>query len=136
LDEVGRGTATFDGLSLAWAIAEYLVQNLNRRAKTLFATHYHEMTKMAEVHSGVKNYCMTIQESGKEIVFLRKVIRGAADKSYGIEVARLAGMPREVLLRANKILDRLEKKELDLTGRPRRKSTEEVFDEMQKSLFN
>jgi DNA mismatch repair protein MutS len=136
LDEVGRGTATFDGLSLAWAIAEYLVQNSSRRAKTLFATHYHELTKMAEVHSGVKNYCMTIQESGKDIVFLRKVIQGAADKSYGIEVARLAGMPSEVLQRAHKILDRLERKELDLTGRPHRKSSEEVFDEMQKSLFN
>jgi DNA mismatch repair protein MutS len=136
LDEVGRGTATFDGLSLAWAIAEYLVQDSRRRAKTLFATHYHELTKMAEVHPSVKNYCMTIQESGKEIVFLRKVVPGAADKSYGIEVARLAGMPREVLLRAHKILDRLERKELDLTGRPRRKSAEEVLDEMQKSLFN
>lgn len=136
LDEVGRGTATFDGLSLAWAIAEYLVQNSSHRAKTLFATHYHELTKMTEVHAGVKNYCMTIQESGKDIVFLRKVVQGAADKSYGIEVARLAGMPREVLLRAHKILDRLERKELDLTGRPRRKSSEEVFDEMQKSLFN
>jgi DNA mismatch repair protein MutS len=135
LDEVGRGTATFDGLSLAWAIAEYLVQNSHRRAKTLFATHYHELTKMAEVHPGVKNYCMTIQESGRDIVFLRKVIPGAADKSYGIEVARLAGMPREVLLRAHKILDRLERKELDLTGRSHRKSAEEVFDEMQKSLF-
>jgi DNA mismatch repair protein MutS len=135
LDEVGRGTATFDGLSLAWAIAEYLVQNPLHRAKTLFATHYHELTKMPEVHSGVKNYCMAIQEVGKEIVFLRKVTPGVADKSYGIEVARLAGMPREVLLRANKILERLERKEIDLTGRARRRSAEEVFDEMQKSLF-
>jgi DNA mismatch repair protein MutS len=136
LDEVGRGTATFDGLSLAWAIAEYLVQNPERRAKTLFATHYHELTKMAEVHPGVKNFCMTVQEAGKDIIFLRKVLPGAADKSYGIEVARLAGMPRDVLTRANKILERLERKEIDLTGRPRRKSTEEVLDEMQKSLFS
>jgi DNA mismatch repair protein MutS len=135
LDEVGRGTATFDGLSLAWAIAEYLVQNPVHRAKTLFATHYHELTKMSEVHPGVKNYCMAIQEAGREIVFLRKVTPGAADKSYGIEVARLAGMPRDVLLKANKILERLERKEIDLTGRARRRSTDEVLEEMQKSLF-
>jgi DNA mismatch repair protein MutS len=135
LDEVGRGTATFDGLSLAWAIAEYLVQNTHPGAKTLFATHYHELTKMAAIHSGVKNYCMAIQEVGKEIIFLRRVTPGAADKSYGIEVARLAGMPREVLHRANEILERLEKKEIDLTGYARRRSTEEVLDDIQKSLF-
>ena len=135
LDEVGRGTATFDGLSLAWAIAEYLVQNPFPKAKTLFATHYHELTKMAEVHAGVKNYCMAIQEAGKEIIFLRRVTPGVADKSYGIEVARLAGMPREVLQRANEILERLERKEIDLTGHARRRSTDEVLEEMQKSLF-
>jgi len=135
LDEVGRGTATFDGLSLAWAIAEYLVENPERRAKTLFATHYHELTKMAEIQPGVKNYRMTIQESGKEIIFLRKVEPGAADKSYGIEVARLAGMPRDVLRRAAGILDKLEKKEIDLTGRARRKPAEDYFDESQRSLF-
>jgi DNA mismatch repair protein MutS len=135
LDEVGRGTATFDGLSLAWAIAEYLVQNPVHRAKTLFATHYHELTKMSKVHPGVKNYCMTIQEAGKDIVFLRKVTPGAADKSYGIEVARLAGMPADLLVRANKILERLERKEIDLTGRSRRKPADEVLDEIQKSLF-
>jgi DNA mismatch repair protein MutS len=135
LDEVGRGTATFDGLSLAWAIAEYIVQDSFPKSKTLFATHYHELTKLAEVHSGVKNYCMAIQEAGKEIVFLRRVTPGVADKSYGIEVARLAGMPREVLARAHEILERLERKEIDLTGRARRRSTDEVLDEMQKSLF-
>ena len=135
LDEVGRGTATFDGLSLAWAIAEYMVQNPLHKAKTLFATHYHELTKLAHIHPGVKNYCMAIQEAGKEIVFLRKVTPGAADKSYGIEVARLAGMPRDVLARAHEILERLERKEIDLTGRARRKSTDEVLDEIQKSLF-
>jgi DNA mismatch repair protein MutS len=135
LDEVGRGTATFDGLSLAWAIAEYLVQSPAPRAKTLFATHYHELTKMAEVHPGVKNYCMAIQEVGKEIIFLRRVTPGAADKSYGIEVARLAGMPREVLARANEILERLERKEIDLTGKVHRRSADDVLDEIQKSLF-
>jgi DNA mismatch repair protein MutS len=135
LDEVGRGTATFDGLSLAWAIAEYLVQNPIHKAKTLFATHYHELTRLSQVHPGVKNYCMAIQEAGKEIVFLRKVVPGAANKSYGIEVARLAGMPREVLIRAAKILERLQKKEIDLSGRPHSRTAEEVLDDMQKSLF-
>ncbi len=135
LDEVGRGTATFDGLSLAWAIAEYLVRGQNLKAKTLFATHYHELTKMASIHPGVKNYCMTIQEAGGEIIFLRRVTPGVADKSYGIEVARLAGMPRPVLSRAAEILERLERKEIDLAGRSRKKSTDEVLDEMQKPLF-
>jgi DNA mismatch repair protein MutS len=135
LDEVGRGTATFDGLSLAWAIAEYIIKNPAHRAKTLFATHYHELTKMSQIHPGVKNYCMAIQEAGKEIVFLRKVTPGAADKSYGIEVARLAGMPREVVQRAGEILERLERKEIDLTGRSRRRPADEVLEEMQRSLF-
>jgi DNA mismatch repair protein MutS len=135
LDEVGRGTATFDGLSIAWAVAEYLVQNPEHRAKTLFATHYHELTKMSEVHTGVKNYCMAIQEAGQEIVFLRKIKPGVADKSYGIEVARLAGLPRTVLRRAGEILERLERKEIDLTGRPRSRATADVLDEIQKSLF-
>ena len=135
LDEVGRGTATFDGLSIAWAVAEYLAQNPQHRAKTIFATHYHELTKMAEVQPGVKNYCMAIREAGNEIVFLRKVVAGTADKSYGIEVARLAGLPREVLRRASQILERLERKEIDLTGRPRARSADEVLGEIQKSLF-
>ncbi len=135
LDEVGRGTATFDGLSIAWAVAEYLVQNSDHRARTLFATHYHELTRMADVHRGVKNYCMAIKEAGKEIVFLRKVTPGTADKSYGVEVARLAGLPREVVRRAGEILERLEKKEIDLSGRSRTRSPQEVIEEMQKSLF-
>ncbi len=135
LDEVGRGTATFDGLSIAWAVAEYLVQNPQHRAKTLFATHYHELTKMSDVHKGVKNFCMAIQEAGKEIIFLRKVQPGVADKSYGLEVARLAGIPRQVLQRAGEILERLERKEIDLTGRARSRSADEVLDEIQKSLF-
>jgi len=135
LDEVGRGTATFDGLSIAWAVAEYLVVNPQHRAKTLFATHYHELTKLAEVYPGVKNYCMAIQEAGREIVFLRKVTPGTVDKSYGIEVARLAGLPREVLRRASEILERLQKKEIDLTGRARTRPAAEVLEEIQKSLF-
>ncbi len=135
LDEVGRGTATFDGLSLAWAVAEFLVKNPVCRAKTLFATHYHELTKLAHVISGVQNFCMAIQEAGNEIVFLRKVVPGSASKSYGIEVAKLAGLPKAVVQRAAQILDRLERKEIDLTGRARSRPTEEVIEEVQKSLF-
>ncbi len=136
LDEVGRGTATFDGLSLAWAIAEYLVQSPELRAKTLFATHYHELTQMASVHPGVKNYCMSIEEVGDEIVFLRRVAPGVADKSYGIEVARLAGMPREVLSRASEILERLERKNMDMTDRTKKRPAGDAVEEMQKSLFS
>ena len=134
LDEVGRGTATFDGLSIAWAVAEYLTNNPHHKAKTLFATHYHELTKMAEIHPGVKNYCMSIKEAGKEIIFLRKVAPGTADKSYGIEVARLAGLPRDVLIRAAEILERLERKEIDLTGRTHSRSVASTSD-FQKTLF-
>ncbi len=119
LDEVGRGTATFDGLSLAWAIAEYLHDNARHSAKTLFATHYHEMTELAKMRPGVQNYQVAVSESKGEIVFLRKVVRGAASKSYGIEVARLAGLPRGVIERAREILTNLEQNELDVTGKPK-----------------
>jgi DNA mismatch repair protein MutS len=119
LDEVGRGTATFDGLSLAWAIAEYLHNNPQHAAKTLFATHYHEMTDLAKLLPGVRNYQMAVKESGDSIVFLRKVVEGNASKSYGIEVARLAGLPRPVVERAREILTNLEANELDVMGRPK-----------------
>jgi DNA mismatch repair protein MutS len=119
LDEVGRGTATFDGLSLAWAIAEYLHDNARHSAKTIFATHYHEMTELAKMRPGVQNYQMAVSESKGEIVFLRKVVSGSASKSYGIEVARLAGLPRSVVERAREILTNLEQNELDVTGKPK-----------------
>ena len=119
LDEVGRGTATFDGLSLAWAIAEYLHDHPRHSAKTLFATHYHEMTELAKMRPGVRNYQVAVSEAKGEIVFLRKVVPGSASKSYGIEVARLAGLPRAVLERAQEILGNLEQNELDLTGKPK-----------------
>jgi len=135
LDEVGRGTATFDGLSIAWAVAEYLAKVSHCKAKTLFATHYHELTKMADIHEGVKNFCMALQETGGDIVLLRKVKPGSANKSYGIQVAKLAGMPEEVVQRASEILARLERKQIDLRGRSRRSPTEEVLEEIQKSLF-
>src|SRR5262249_9327940 len=103
LDEVGRGTPTFDGLSLAWAIAEYLHDSSRHSAKTLFATHYHEMTELAKLRPGVQNYQVAVSESKGEIVFLRRVVPGSASKSYGIEVARLAGLPRTVVERAREI---------------------------------
>ncbi|HEX8090658.1 MAG TPA: DNA mismatch repair protein MutS, partial [Blastocatellia bacterium] len=119
LDEVGRGTSTFDGLSLAWAIAEYLHDNPQHAAKTLFATHYHEMTELAKLLPGVRNYQMAVKESDGTIVFLRRVVEGSASKSYGIEVARLAGLPKVVTERAREILLNLEANELDVTGRPK-----------------
>lgn len=119
LDEIGRGTATFDGLSLAWAIAEYLHDSPQHCAKTIFATHYHEMTELARLLPGVRNYQMAVKEQGGQIVFLRKLVEGAASKSYGIEVARLAGLPAAVIERAREILSNLEANELDVTGRPK-----------------
>ncbi len=119
LDEVGRGTSTFDGLSIAWAIAEYLHDSERHAAKTIFATHYHEMTELAAVSPGVKNYQMSVREDRGEIVFLRKVVEGEASKSYGIEVARLAGLPAAVIARAREILRNLEANELDVMGKPK-----------------
>ncbi len=133
LDEVGRGTATFDGLSLAWSIAEYLVTQADRRARTLFATHYQELTRLDRLYPGVKNYCVTVRRSGHQIIFFHKVMAGVANKSYGIEVARLAGIPGPVIERAREILTRLEKKDMDLSGS--RRSTGEVLEELQKKLF-
>ena len=98
LDEIGRGTSTYDGLALAWAVVEHIHQNI--RAKTLFATHYHELTELAETLPGVRNLHVSVKESGDQILFLRKVEPGAADKSYGIEVARLAALPMSVIERA------------------------------------
>jgi DNA mismatch repair protein MutS len=115
LDEVGRGTATFDGLALAWAVVEYLLTHA--RAKTLFATHYHELTELADLLPGVKNYHVSVKESGSNIIFLRKVEPGSADKSYGIEVARLAGLPNTVIERAREILTRHEQSEHTLSER-------------------
>jgi DNA mismatch repair protein MutS len=117
LDEVGRGTATFDGLSLAWAIVEWLHEQ--GRAKTLFATHYHELTELATLLPRVVNRTMAVKEWQDRIVFLRRVVPGAADKSYGLHVARLAGLPAEVVERAAQVLANLEAQEYDMSGRPR-----------------
>jgi DNA mismatch repair protein MutS len=115
LDEVGRGTATFDGLAIAWAVVEHL--QTHSQARTLFATHYHELTELADLLPGVRNYHVSVKESGSNIVFLRKVEPGSADKSYGIEVARLAGLPASVIARAREILTRHEQSEHTLSER-------------------
>ena len=129
LDEIGRGTATFDGLSIAWAVAEYLHDEL--KSRTLFATHYHELTDLARSRAGVQNYNVAVREWKEEIVFLRKIVQGAADKSYGIQVARLAGMPAAIVDRAKTILSHLEmnstrprKKERARLAEPRAKNTD------------
>jgi DNA mismatch repair protein MutS len=118
LDEIGRGTSTFDGLSIAWAVAEFLHNEV--KAKTLFATHYHELTELALSMTGVKNFNVAVREWHDQIIFLRKILPGSADKSYGIQVARLAGLPKPVLDRAKSILRNLEENGLDATGRPTR----------------
>jgi DNA mismatch repair protein MutS len=119
LDEVGRGTSTFDGLSIAWSVAEYLHDCPTVAARTLFATHYHEMTELALLKPGVTNLTMAVREWNDSIVFLRKVLEGAADRSYGIQVARLAGLPRPVIDRALEVLRNLEREELSRDGRPK-----------------
>jgi DNA mismatch repair protein MutS len=118
LDEIGRGTATFDGLSIAWAVAEYLATNPRIRPRTLFATHYHELTDLADAHPGVVNCHVVVREWHDDIVFLRKVEPGRSDRSYGIQVARLAGLPGDVVVRAREILSALEQDELVRGGRP------------------
>lgn len=119
LDEIGRGTSTFDGLSIAWAVAEYLHEKGELRPKTLFATHYHELTELALTLKRIKNYHVSVKEWKDEIIFLRKILPGPVDKSYGIHVAKLAGIPRDVIQRAREILFNLEKKEFDEQGLPK-----------------
>lgn len=139
LDEIGRGTSTFDGISIAWSVAEYLHNHADSKARTLFATHYHELTDLALTMPGVKNYNVLVKESGDHIAFLRKIVPGAADKSYGIQVARLAGLPPEVISRAKEILANLEEGEFEAdSGKPKlavhRRKARETSDH-QMSLF-
>lgn len=119
LDEVGRGTSTFDGLSIAWAVAEYLHDLQGKGVRSLFATHYHQLTDLAAARNGVKNYNIAVKEWGEKIIFLRKIMEGGASRSYGIEVARLAGVPEVVIGRSREILHNLEKGEFDEIGMPR-----------------
>ena len=107
LDEIGRGTSTYDGLSIAWAVVEYISNSELLGAKTLFATHYHELTELEGKLSSVNNYCIAVKEDGDDIVFLRKIVKGGADRSYGIQVAKLAGVPDIVINRANEICNQL-----------------------------
>ena len=107
LDEIGRGTSTFDGRSIAWAVVEHISNPKVLGAKTLFATHYHELTELEGKLNGVNNYCIAVKEQGDHIVFLRKIIKGGADKSYGIQVAKLAGVPDSVIQRAKELVEEL-----------------------------
>ena len=113
LDEIGRGTSTFDGLSIAWAVVEYIADKERIGAKTLFATHYHELSELEGHLDGVKNFCISVKEHGEDVIFLRKIVRGGADKSFGVHVARLAGVPHPVIVRAHEIQARLEVSEIN-----------------------
>ena len=134
LDEIGRGTSTYDGLSIAWAVAEYIADKEKCGAKTLFATHYHELTELENKIEGVKNYNIAVKEKGEDIIFLRKIVRGGTDESYGIHVARLAGVPKTVTQEADKILKGIERKNI-LTGKKQEKENKKVV-EGQFDMYN
>lgn len=146
LDEIGRGTSTFDGLSIAWAVVEHISNVRLLGAKTLFATHYHELTELEGTLSGVNNYCIAVKEQGDDIVFLRKIIKGGADKSYGIQVAKLAGIPDSVIIRAKEIVTELvdadisaKAKEIAISSKPgitNKKFIKDDTDAIQMSLFD
>jgi len=123
LDEIGRGTSTYDGLSIAWAVVEYISDKEKCGAKTLFATHYHELTELENRLEGVKNYSIAVKEKGEDIIFLRKIVPVGTDESYGIHVAKLAGVPHTVVTRANEILRSLERKSVGVSaeGDPHKK---------------
>ena len=112
LDEIGRGTSTYDGMSIAWAVLTYMADKEKCGAKTLFATHYHELTKLEGKIDGVKNYSIAVKEKGEDVIFLRKIVRGGTDESYGIHVAQLAGVPKDVIKEAKEILKSLERKSI------------------------
>lgn len=131
LDEIGRGTSTYDGLSIAWAVIEYICNNKNLGCKTLFATHYHELTELEGKINGVKNYSIAVKEQGNDIIFLRKIVRGGTQKSLGIQVARLAGVPAEVIERANEILSKLEESNIN-----KEKVNKDVFEKKKSEVDN
>lgn len=142
LDEIGRGTSTFDGLSIAWAVVEHIGDTKLLGAKTLFATHYHELTELEGKLDGVNNYCIAVKEKGDDIVFLRKIIKGGADKSYGIQVAKLAGLPETVVERAKEIVEELLSNDITDTVKnisvstPKKKTKKKEDTDMQQlSLF-
>ena len=118
LDEIGRGTSTYDGLSIAWAVAEYIADKEKCGAKTLFATHYHELIQLEDKVQGINNFSIAVKEKGEDIIFLRKIVKGGTDESYGIHVAKLAGVPKNVLTKANEILRNLERKSIMENKKP------------------
>jgi DNA mismatch repair protein MutS len=124
-DELGRGTSTYDGISIAWSIVEYIYNHPTAKAKTLFATHYHELNEMANIYDRVKNYNVQVKEVGGKVIFLRKLAKGGSEHSFGIHVAKLAGMPSSIIKRANEILEQLEK-ENSRTGTSLQTSVEKV----------
>ena len=143
LDEIGRGTSTFDGLSIAWAVVEYISNSKLLGAKTLFATHYHELTELEGKISNVNNYCIAVKEKGDDIVFLRKIVKGGADKSYGIQVAKLAGVPNPVINRAKEIVEELvtaditgKVKNIAVQGSETKKKTQKKLDEVDLTQFS
>lgn len=125
LDEIGRGTSTYDGLSIAWAVSEYISDKKKIGAKTFFATHYHELTQLEDKLDGVKNYCIACKKRGDDVIFLRRIIKGGADDSYGIEVSALAGLPKAVIERAKEILSAIDKKEADVSTLPDKKNEDD-----------
>ncbi len=135
LDEIGRGTSTFDGISIAWSVVEYLHNTPQRKARTLFATHYHELTELATTLNGVRNYTVQVHEQDDSIVFLRRIVPGAADKSYGIHVARLAGMPMPIIDRAKVLLAGLEGQKAVQPQVPKRRKLAPTEDDLQLTLF-
>ena len=141
LDEIGRGTSTFDGLAIAWAVIEHISNTKLCGAKTLFATHYHELTELEGKIPGVNNYCIAVKEKGDDIVFLRKIVQGGADKSYGIQVAKLAGVPDSVIQRAKELVEELSDADItaavkDLTTTKKKKPVYDQMDMAQMSLFD
>jgi DNA mismatch repair protein MutS len=135
LDEIGRGTSTYDGMSIARAVLEYVADKRRLGAKTLFATHYHELTVLEKEISGVKNYNIAVRKNGDDITFLRRIVRGGADRSFGIEVAKLAGVPDSVIQRAKKILRKMEETPAPVPVKKAAKSVEEVQPEMQQQIL-
>lgn len=136
LDEIGRGTSTFDGLSIAWAVCEYLLGIDGAGVKTLFATHYHHLNELEKMHCGVRNYRIAVKEEADRVVWLRKIVRGGTDRSYGIQVARMAGLPPEALRRAEEVLAELERSEVNVTGLdPRKAQISSSTEKVQLSLF-
>ncbi|NJD03917.1 MAG: DNA mismatch repair protein MutS [Ruminiclostridium sp.] len=136
LDEIGRGTSTFDGLSIAWAVIEYISEKESLGSRTLFATHYHELTELEGKITGIKNYCISVKEKGEDIIFLRKIIRGGADGSYGVQVARLAGVPQPVIERAKELLKELEDSDISKREHRLRRNKQPAPGQMDIFSFN